>query len=278
MKLFRNRFFLICLSVALMFTAVMTTFSIMGYHGLVSDAVGTVTTPFRLVGSVFVKAARGFDKYFGNNRRLRERNEALEEENELLRLRIAEAEQKELENEHLRVYLGMKAQNPELELTNATVIGRESSGTSVVYVFNRGTAHGISKDMPVITNLGLVGLVKETGLTWCKVVTVLEPNNAVGCYLPEERGRGILEGDYTGQTKGLCRLTNITPTDAVIKEGDIIRTSGGLGSLYPPDIVVGAVETSEDSSIAWVRPFVDFDNLENAMIVTGYAKQSQKSE
>lgn len=278
MKLFRNRFFLVCLTVALVFTAVATTFSIMGYRGLVSDVVGTVTMPFRVVGGVFVKAFRGFQKYFGSIRTLRERNEQLQQENEALRLQIDDAERIAGENEHLRVYLGMKASDPGLEMTNASVIGRESSGAFLVYTLNRGSVHGIEVNMPVMTEIGLVGVVAETGMTWCRVTTLLEPRSAVGCYLPEDRGSGIVMGDYTRRLEGLCKLTYISPTEADVRIGDVVRSSG-IGSVYPPDTVIGTVvevepDATTRSVIAWVRPAVDFDSIDNMMIVTGYRKNA----
>ena len=47
MKLFQNKFFIICLCVALVVALVPSTFALMGYDTLSRNIVGTLTFPFR---------------------------------------------------------------------------------------------------------------------------------------------------------------------------------------------------------------------------------------
>ena len=112
MKLFKNKFFIICLAVAVGVAVLMSVFSLMGYRALVRNVLGTVATPFRLIGKGFCGAVEGFGKYFGSVDALREKNTALEDENRALREQIERAERLEAENARLREYLGMKSAYP----------------------------------------------------------------------------------------------------------------------------------------------------------------------
>ena len=72
MRIFQNKFFLICLCIALVLTIVPSVFSIMGYRSLAKNIVGTVTMPVRWVATVIGDAARGWGKYFANKKALNE--------------------------------------------------------------------------------------------------------------------------------------------------------------------------------------------------------------
>ena len=278
MKLFRNKFFLICLCIAVVLAAVTTTFSLMGYRGLIRDAVGTVTMPFRWLGTVFVRAGEGFGRYFGSVSALREENERLREENERLRAQADRSGLIEDENARLRDYLDMKGQQPTIQFAEATVIGREASNYSTVYTLNRGSAHGVRINAAVMTEAGLVGSVTEVGLTWCKVTTILENASSVGAVLPDGSATGIVSGDYELRLAGCCKLAYLDPADAEPKVGDVLRSSG-KGSVYPPDVVIGTVTDVRDdplsrSKVATVAPAVDFESLRYVMIITSYGKES----
>lgn len=278
MKLFRNKFFLICLCVAVAIAGISSTFSIMGYHSLARDFVGTLATPFRLVASFFTNAADGFTKYFSSIDLLTEQKSALEQENKELKDRLERAELLEQENQRLRDYLSIKAQNPSFSFEEGTVIGREASNYITVLTLNRGSIHGIRQDMPVITKDGVVGCVTEVGLTWCKVSTVLETARSVGVYLPRVNATGILSGDYSMRNEGLCKLTfiDVDAKIADVQPGDAVYSSG-IGSVYPADVKVGTivsveVDNASRTLIATVKPEVDFSTLETMMIITGFQK------
>ena len=64
MRIFQNKFFLICLCIALVLTIVPSVFAVMGYRGLAKNIVGTVTMPVRWVATVVGDAFEGWEKYF----------------------------------------------------------------------------------------------------------------------------------------------------------------------------------------------------------------------
>lgn len=279
MKLFKNKFFIVCLSVAVAVAVLMSVFSLMGYRALVRNVLGTVATPFRAIGNLFCGAVEGFGKHFQSIDALEKKNAELEEENRALRERIEQAERLEAENERLRDYLGMKAAYPTFTLEEGTVIGHEGENYLTVLTLNRGSIHGIQVNMAVITKDGIVGCVSEIGLTWCKVSTILEDARSVGVLAPRSGASGILSGEYTYRENGTCRLTFLDDDarSADVRVGDRIETSG-LGSVYPAGLTVGQVtdmraDAATRSLIATVKPSVDLSSLSYVMIITGYQEK-----
>ena len=278
MKIFQNKFFIICLCVAVAISGLSSTLALMGHGDLVRNVIGTVATPFRWVGTVFTNAVEGFGKYFGSVQSLQEQNDALRQENQALRDQLDRADLIENENQRLKDYLSIKGEYQSFSFEEGMVIGREASNYVTVLTLNRGTVHGIEKDMPVITQDGIVGCVSEVGLTWCKVSTILETARSVGVYLPRNNAGGILSGDFSMRGDGLCKLTFVDGDvkNLDIQPGDAVYSSG-IGSVYPADVRVGGVESVQIDSvsrtlIASVRPAVDFSEPDYMMIITGYQK------
>lgn len=278
MKLFQNKFFLICLTVAIVLAAVPSTFAVMGYRSLARNIVMTVTSPLRWCVNAVGNAIEGYGKYFGGIDALWEENRVLREEKESLEERLDNAELLEKENERLRDYLGMKQENPSFSLEMAAVISRESGNYATVLTLNRGSIHGIRENMAVVVKEGVVGYVCEVGVNWSKVTTVIESASSVGAYVFRSNARGIVSGDFHLKDKGACKFSYVEG-EADIVVGDKIYSSG-IGSVYPADLLIGeVVEIGQDEYnrmvVATVKPAVDFGTLDWVMIVTGYESNEE---
>lgn len=280
MKIFSNKFFLICLCVALVLCTVSTVFSIMGYSGPVRNVLGIVSTPFRWCAVKITDGVEGMISHFRLQGALIDRNEELEAENDALKADLLWAQMVEEENLRLRNYLGMKEQYPSFLLEEGTVIGSEASGYVTVLTLNRGSIHGISPNMPVIVQSGVVGYVSEVGLNWCKVCTILERESSIGARISGSGYTGVVQGKYSSANDGICQMVYIEE-GAEIEVGDIV-VSSGVGSVYPADLVIGTVESLDYDAynhtvIANVKTSVDFTDLRYMMIVTGYDENSAAS-
>ena len=102
MKLFKNKFFIIALCVAVVLCAVPSTFAIMGYRELSRNIVGTLTMPFRWCATMIGNAFEGFGRYFQSIDLLTDQNEALEQEKKSLEERLERAELLEKENKRAK--------------------------------------------------------------------------------------------------------------------------------------------------------------------------------
>ena len=276
MKLFKNKFFLVCLCIAISLCTLSTTFSLMGFREPVREVLLVVATPFRWLATVTTDAFDGFFKHFELQSALIEQNQSLQEENDRLKTDNEQAQMLWEENERLREYLGMKEKYPSYLLDEGMIVGSAASEYQTVFTLNRGTVNGISLNMPVMVEAGVIGYVTEVGLTWCKVSTILEASadsKGIGAYVSGSGTMGVVQGDFELSKQGLCKMTYID-ANGDIQEGDLILSSG-VGSIYPPDLVIGKVEevrVDEYSRerIAIVRPFVDFTSLKYVTVITGY--------
>ena len=278
MRIFQNKFFLICLCIALVLTIVPSVFSIMGYRSLAKNIVGTVTMPVRWVATTIGNAFEGFGKYFGNMKALNKENEALIEENKALKEQLQNAELLERENERLRDYLDMKNKYPSFAMEEGMIISHSSGNYITNFTLNRGTLHGIETNMPVVTKDGIVGYVVEVGLNWCMVSTLIETATSVGAYIPRSEVVGIVSGDYSMRQEGTCKIGYID-AEADVQVGDTVYSSG-TGSVYPADLKIGTVTSIEVDEynrtlVATVTPAVDFSSLKWVMVITGYQNSGE---
>lgn len=275
MKLFRNKFFLICLCVALILVIVPSAFSVMGYHSLAKDIVGTVTFPVRWCITAIADGFSGFGTYFRGVDALSEENESLRAELDAMKDRLDEAELLEGENERLRAYLGMKKKYPSFTMEEGRVVSHSAGNYITTFTLDCGSMHGIEVNMPVVTADGIVGQVSEVGLNWCMVSTLIETATSVGAYLPRSGVRGIVSGDYSMRYDGVCKIEYMD-SEADIQIGDRV-VSDGMSSVYPADLEIGhviSVEINEytRTPVATVQPSVDLSSLEWVMVITGYEK------
>ncbi len=283
MKLLKNKVFIISIISVLVIALLTGVLAMIGFSGPVKLVLGTLAKPFEYVGTWASNAVNGFVEVFSDYEELRAENEALKKE-------LAEKEDESYnaqvlkeENEWLKGYLGFAAENYGFELTDASVIARESGNSASVITLNRGSVHGVKNEMPVITEDGVYGQVIEVGLDWCRVRSLVTPDSAVGAMVERSKSTGILEGDITSDGKYICTLTYLSG-DADIKIGDRIYTSGGKGSSYPTGLYLGSVTElipDEDTRTltAKIETAVSFEGekeLSRFMIVTGYGKGSAK--
>ena len=276
MKFLKSRFFVISVIILVGIVAVTAILGALGFSAPLRSAVKTASTPFVWVGERVGTAFDGFLSAFT-------RYEDLQRENEELRAALDAMEDESRENEVLKEenawlkgYLKMAEKHPEFALTDARVIAREAGSAVTVLTLDRGRVHGIKNKMSVITEDGLLGYVKETGLDWCKVVTVVETASSVGVYTDRTGVEGVAEGNASLTGSGVCRMTYIEST-ADIRLGDRVYTKGGEGSLYPAGLLLGtvvALEADEHARTltATVRPAVDLTETSfvRVMIISGY--------
>lgn len=279
MKFFKSKFFIICAAIALAIAIVTSMLSVLGYSGILRGALKTVATPFEWCGTTVANAVNGFVGVFSEY-------DNLKEENEQLKAQLAELQDEKYENtvlreqnDWLKSYLDVKSYIPDVNITDATVIAREAGNYATVLTINKGYAHGIRKNMPVITESGVFGSVSECGIDWAKVVSIVETASSVSVYSERTGVTGVVSGDTALRADGFCVMTYIA-ANADIKVGDRIFTSGN-GSVYPAGLLVGEVtEISADEATrtktAVIKPSVDLKNIHDItklMVVIGYASQ-----
>ncbi len=277
MKFFKSKAFIICLVCAIVLTLVPTLLAAFGGTDLLRSALGTVAKPFAMAGSKVAEAFNGFIDVFTEYDKLKDENESLKEELEAYKEKEYNEQLLQSQNDWLKDYINFHSSNPNFKLTNAKIVSREAGNYGTVITLNKGTAHSIKRNMPVITADGLLGYVSEVALDWCKVTTVIEVKNSIGVYSERQGLQGILKGGIELREQGLCEMTFINSAEG-IQIGDKIYTSGGSKSIYPPNLYVGSVSELKidpitGEAVATVTPKIDFTKLSeisDVMVICGY--------
>lgn len=269
----KSRFFIVIVLIAIVLTIVPTVLSAMGLQSVVKDAALSLLTPVQGLFTCATNAVEGFTSYFTEFDRIVAENNELRAQIETLRGEIDEAKELEQMNVWLYDYLELKREHPDYHFEPAMVTGRESGNYMTVFTLDKGTEHGVEKDMPVISSSGIVGYVTEAGKSWSKAVTILESGRAIGAYVERSGAVGVVEGDYSLASQGLCKMSYLA-ADADVEVGDRILSSG-YGSVYPRSLVIGRVaEIKEDpynqTINVYIQPAASLSDEDRFMIITEY--------
>lgn len=205
------------------------------------------------------------------------------QENQVLRARVLELDSErgmlqefKNENQRLRNLLELGSVS-QLKGLAANVIGDEPSGWGHGIVINKGSSLGVGVGMAVVHPRGVVGQVVAVSPNFAHVLVVTDHSSGVDVMTQDERVRGVVEGvgaDY-------CELKYVSKQTPV-RVGDTVITSG-MDGVFPKGVIVGtvskvAVETGTLLQNVEVKVAVDFDKLEEVLVVTGDREQSQRVE
>lgn len=197
-------------------------------------------------------------------------NEALKAEVDRLTAENNQLEEYRQQNIRFRQLLRMESLlETEYELEAAEVIARDIKNWNKTFTINKGSRHGVKKGAAVITHKGLVGRVSAVTDSTAEVLLILDKQGAVAGLLQASRFPGVVEG--TTDDTGLLQMIHL-PYDAPVRENQVVITSG-LGQVIPKGLRIGYVvsikiEPNGLMKRAILKPFADFDRLEEVLVVT----------
>lgn len=201
-----------------------------------------VGTPVSAVQSVFSKLGSKMNSWFHvvtSYNEIEKEMDALRKENAELKDYKSECERLEEENSELREMMSLKDTVEGYELVAANIIAGDITDWFNYFTVDCGTADGIYKNCPVITNDGLVGIVSEVGLNSSKIMTVVDEQNTLMCRIERSNALVRVRGVSSENMKYELFLDRITD-DASVFVGDKLVTAAS-GDVFPDGIAVGTV-------------------------------------
>jgi len=131
------------------------------------------------------------------------------------------------------------------KVVSARVIGKGSSATfSQTITIDAGSNDGVLKDMTVIGELGLVGVVKSTTSTSAIVLLMSDPTFRIGVRVARSQSIGVLLGE--GDNNYTLQL--LDPSGS-IEKGDVLLSLGSdKNKPFVPGVPVGYVRSVNNSS------------------------------
>lgn len=125
----------------------------------------------------------------------------------------------------------------------------DASGWRHCCVINRGSAHGVEEQMPVVSGRTLVGRVFLVAEDHALVQLVTDPGFSAGCIVldpeeppenPEDRIRGVIRGDGSVQPHFPKLALEDVANGAPVREGMLVATND-FGGQFPLGLSVGTV-------------------------------------
>ena len=186
-------------------------------------------------------------------------------ENAKLMLQVNKLREYALENMELKTLLNYKT-NSDYKLFSSSVVAKNISKTQGVYLINSGYRDSIKKSMPVLNELGLIGLVSQVEDDYSLIKTLHNSGFKISSTITRSNIHGVVSwnGDY-------LVMKNV-PATADINNGDRVVTSV-LSTILPPSIPIGLVVNKESNisgllSDILIKPFVDVSSVKNVFILS----------
>lgn len=140
---------------------------------------------------------------------------------------------------------------------------------------NKGKKQGVFRDMGVISDQGLVGIVLESSANFATVIPVINRDFRLSAKIKSNNYAGILQWD--GASPRYAELTEI-PFHVELTAGDTILTSG-FSSIFPEGIQVGKIESFSlvrgNFYDIRVELFTDFQSLYHVNVIRNYRQEEQ---
>lgn len=140
---------------------------------------------------------------------------------------------------------------------------------------DKGKKDGVFKDMGVISDQGLVGIVLESSNNFATVIPILNRDFMLSVKIKSNNYAGILQ--WEGDSPLYAMLSEI-PFHVTITEGDTILSSG-FSSIFPEGIQVGSIESFvlEKGNFydIKVRLSTDFQQLFHVNVIRNYRQEEQ---
>ncbi len=211
---------------------------------------------FAVVSSAFSKMISPFINGYENSR--------LREVNANLMLQVNQLREYGIKYDELKRMLDYKDSSA-FPLIPCKIISKFLPAANGNYVINIGSSENVKPGMPVVNDLGLVGLISEVTEEYSLVKTLRNSELKIAVRNQRSRYDGVLEWN------GTQLIIKNVPKTYDMEVGDRIITSD-FSTKFPPSIPVGVVaggnrdKTGIFNNVI-VKPFVDFIRIENVFVI-----------
>jgi len=120
---------------------------------------------------------------------------------------------------------------------SATIINNSVARANNYITIDKGSIDGIKKGMGVVSNKGVIGIVKETSKHFSSILSILHSKSKVSVVIQKNNHFGSLQWD--GKSYRKAKIYDI-PAHVEVEIGDTITTSG-FSYIFPSNTVVGII-------------------------------------
>ncbi|MFC6181421.1 rod shape-determining protein MreC [Lactiplantibacillus daowaiensis] len=199
-------------------------------------------------------------------------NQKLKKQVDQLAQAKVNAQTAQAENKQLRKELKLNKSLTSYTAVTANVLTRTPSSWMNQFVISKGATSGIKKNMPVMSQSGLIGRVVEVNQTNAKVELISNSSSSADKFAIQvtNKSGSTVNGIVTGYDKSsnLIEMGSVT-SKTKIEKGDKVVTSG-LGGVTPKGLYVGTVASvkQDDYGLASEIRITPAANLSDLTVVT----------
>jgi rod shape-determining protein MreC len=260
----------ILLATIVVIAALLLTSLVTGQMQRMQSAFMSVVAPFLKTGTVVQQGIGAMSQGLKTLPQLEEENRRLLTENKELRAINQTLRDLEAENNRLRVALDYR-ERADFRLVAAQVISRDASTWWSTIMINRGFEDGVEAEMPVITDVGLVGKVINTSKNAAVVLLATDETCKVGAFVEGTQGqKGIVSGMRLQDGPRAELQMNFLSKTANLEPGAKVYSQGVSGGVFPPGLFIGQVQSFRARELdgqAIVEPAVDFATLSDVFVI-----------
>ncbi|MGA2417824.1 MAG: rod shape-determining protein MreC [Candidatus Staskawiczbacteria bacterium] len=216
------------------------------------------------------ESSAGFLTSFADAGNLNKENQNLKSENQKLLSQVASLLSIEQANQ-AQTDISATCQNNGFKTVPAGVIGLDDND---ILSINKGSADGVSENMPVINQQGAVyGKVFKVYKNFSQVMLISNKNSVINVKVQQgDATKPEIDGVIKGQGN-LGVYLDLVPIDDTINQGDVLVTSA-LEATFPKDLLVGTITKVEKNDqnphqSAQVQPFIS-SSADNLFVITNY--------
>ena len=222
----------------------------------------TIISPFQRAGSTVFSPVKNFFSDVTHLGRTRKQIEKLEAENANLKQKLINRKSADAQLKQLKNILDL-AGTAGYKIVNAKVISHGSSQSfAQTLTIDSGSNAGIKKNMTVLSQNGIAGVVKDVYPSSALIQLASDPSIRIGARIAGSQQIGILSGRGS-RSASLQLLDNST----TVKEGDVLLARGSIANRpFVPGVPLGYVTSVDNSAgavaqTATVRYYTNFSTL-----------------
>lgn len=222
------------------------------------------------VSSVFYKPVNFVQNIIKENNektRIYKEYKELEEKREKMNANEALIDELKKENNELKKLLELNNTLVEYDKINATVINRNIGYWYNTITIDKGQASGITKDMAVVTNSGLIGKVINTSYLYSTVrlLTSDELGQKVSVKIKVTDDKYVYGLLSSYDTKEKTFVIEGISENVELLEGMTVTTTG-MSNIFPSGILIGTIKGIKKDNfdltmLALVTPSNDFEDI-----------------
>ena len=210
---------------------------------------------------------------------------SLKKENEALRRRLTEVQNKLAENFQSpdtsqriitdSIPIDTLGNKRKYLYMDAEVVNNSVSQPNNYFTIHRGTKQGVQPGMVVISPSGVAGVVLDATDNFATVMSMLNKQSRISARLKKTGESGRIEWD--GKNPRQVQLRDI-PKSVKPAVGDTVITS--QYSDFPPGVMIGVIEKvipeqSSNNYLLQIRPSNDFSRLQNVFVISNLQRNEQ---